>query len=642
VSQLLRRLLVVAAGLLALAPAAHAGVQALQPFPTDLQTVVDPSQPTGLRVNLPLPNCTTNPSDCADVAVLNGLDGFNLQPRVSVPFSGPIDLSTVSDSTVRLYDTSCLVCAPVGIDQTVWEPAANTLHFEPDRFLKEGTTYVLVVTSGLKDASGHTIAPMTFPGSSKVSHALGLVARFLHVTAASVFTTQTATNDLVAIRRHLDATAPPAATIEGTFPVLGTSIVFHRQVGTASFSDSALPVTALLAVPPGVGSIVFGSYPSPQYENAARVIGTTPSVQSTETIQFSLFLPSTSEPPGGYPVAVYGHGFTDNKNGSPFALASSLAAQGIATIAINVVGHGGGAAGTLIVTSGSTTTTIPAGGRGIDQDGNGTIDSTEGVNAAPPFTLVSNRDGLRQTVIDIMQLVRVIHAGGIAHLSPARIYYFGQSFGGIYGTILLGVDPLIRAGVPNVAGGPIVEVARLGGFRPLVGIGLLSRVPSLYNAVPNAPLFTNFVENMPLRGLPILVDTTPGASAIAENLDRNEWAQNAGNPVAYASRIKAPVIFQFAKGDRTVPNPTTTAILRAGNLAARATYFRNDIAGPGGTQLYANPHTFLTSIPALSAFQAQAQIATFFATDGAVTIDPDGAGPVFETPIAGPLPEGLN
>jgi hypothetical protein len=97
-----------------------------------------------------------------------------------------------------------------------------------------------------------------------------------------------------------------------------------------------------------------------------------------------------------------------------------------------------------------------------------------------------------------------------------------------------------------------------------------------------------------------------------------------------------------------VPNPTTTAILRAGGLADRATYFRNDIAGPGGSQLYANPHTFLTGISTadpLAAFkipvalEAQAQIAAFFASGGTTTIDPDGAGPVFETPIAGPLPE---
>ena len=82
-----------------------------------------------------------------------------------------------------------------------------------------------------------------------------------------------------------------------------------------------------------------------------------------------------------------------------------------------------------------------------------------------------------------MQLVRVIETGGMdvggdgfTDLDPARIYYFGQSFGGIYGTIVLGVEPSLRAGVPNVAGGPIIDVARLGGFRPLVAAGLAAVV----------------------------------------------------------------------------------------------------------------------------------------------------------------------
>jgi hypothetical protein len=42
------------------------------------------------------------------------------------------------------------------------------------------------------------------------------------------------------------------------------------------------------------------------------------------------------------------------------------------------------------------------------------------------------------------------------------------------------------------------------------------------------------------------------------------------------------------------------------------------------------------------AAQAQGQIAHFFATDGADTLDPDGPGVQFETPIMLPLPETLN
>ena len=48
------------------------------PFPSDRVTVAEPANLTGLRVNLPLPDCDSRPSDCADLRVVNELDGFNL------------------------------------------------------------------------------------------------------------------------------------------------------------------------------------------------------------------------------------------------------------------------------------------------------------------------------------------------------------------------------------------------------------------------------------------------------------------------------------------------------------------------------------------------------------------------------------
>ena len=71
------------------------------PFPSDRFTVADASQLTNRRINLPLPDAASRPSDYADVSVINTLDGFNLQPRLSIPFSGPIDVTTVN-STHRL------------------------------------------------------------------------------------------------------------------------------------------------------------------------------------------------------------------------------------------------------------------------------------------------------------------------------------------------------------------------------------------------------------------------------------------------------------------------------------------------------------------------------------------------------------
>jgi len=121
------------------------------------------------------------------------------------------------------------------------------------------------------------------------------------------------------------------------------------------------------------------------------------------------------------------------------------------------------------------------------------------------------------------------------------------------------------------------------------------------------------------------------------------WAQIRNQPLPCAGA--KPVLIQFAKGDQTVPNPTASAILRAGDLTDRTTYFRNDLAFAANPAVSKNPHTFLTNVvgPGASfAIGAQLQIATFFASNGTVVIDPDGAGPFFEVPIVGPLPEVTN
>src|SRR5262245_40224925 len=93
------------------------------------------------------------------------------------------------------------------------------------------------------------------------------------------------------------------------------------------------------------------------------------------------------------------------------------------------------------------------------------------------------------------------------------------------------------------------------------------------------------------------------------------------------------------------PNPTTTALLRAGDLADRATFYRHDLAVAESPTLPRNPHQFLilVDVPAVRpiALGYQTQIATFFASDGTEIIHPEPSR-FFETPIAGPLPEGLN
>src|SRR3989442_5660648 len=136
------------------------------PFPSDLFTVADSHHNTRRRVKLPKPDCVACPSDCADLDVINTLDGFNLQPRLSIPFSGPIDVSSVSSSTVFLVRLGDVHGGRsrhvVGINQVVWDPATNTLHAESDEFLDQHTRYLLVVTDGVRDTAGHRVRPGAF------------------------------------------------------------------------------------------------------------------------------------------------------------------------------------------------------------------------------------------------------------------------------------------------------------------------------------------------------------------------------------------------------------------------------------------------------------------------------------------------
>jgi hypothetical protein len=685
------------------------------PFPSDRFTVFDSQQLTGLRVNVPLPNCGTNPSDCADLTLVNQLDGFNPQARLSIPFDGAIDVSTVNSSTVFLVQLPSAFAfgqnnnegnifhgfTPniIGINQIVWDPASLTLFAESDQHLDQHANYLLVVTDGVHDAGGNPVAAsadfrnLDADGSADAqlrayrqalrslidNGTLNKIAPGLdkkHIAAASLFTVESITATLESIRQQVKAAAAPAVNFNlGTggektvFPVnTVTGLTWNVQaltVGPLVPTSLNAALGALQVFPGSVKTLAFGKFSGTHWQNANVFIPQVPTTQSvpaqgTEDIFFNLFIPSGPRPTNGWPVVIFGHGFTDSKQGAPFAVASTLAHNGIASIAINVVGHGFGPNSTLTVKQGTTSTTFLEGGRGFDQDGNGQITSAEGSSTffASPQGTIGSRDALQQTVANLMELVRAIQGGvdadgdGLPDLDANRIYYSGQSFGGIYGTIFMGIEPDIRAGVPNVPGGSIIDIVRLSpSFQLLLTQALAVRVPSLLNAGP--PIFFN--DNSPLRNLPPVTNTVPGAVAIQTVEDTSRWLGQAGDPVAWAPFIRKnplpgdvakSVIIQFARGDETVPNPTATALIRSGDLKDRATFFRNDLAFALGVGFGKNPHTFLTNIGgtlpvATVAIGAQSQIGVFLATDGALTIDPDGPGPLFEVPIAGALPEDL-
>src|SRR3954451_15239245 len=250
----LRGLLVVAA--LAF-PSAACATSAGQPFPTNLYTTPDPAQVTGLRVDLPTAGCSG--SDCGELAVLDKLDGFNIQPRISIPFTAPIDFSTVSSSHIFLVGPGGQV---VGINQAEWEPAANALHVESDQQLAQSTTYLLVVSRGIHDATGRPLDATAFRHDLNFGQTKDVAKKAYRkalidalpaamaggveaddIAAASLFTTQSITPIADKIRASLtggrvdfnlgtagERTVFPLATV--------TSVVTQRQTGTDSFQTS--------------------------------------------------------------------------------------------------------------------------------------------------------------------------------------------------------------------------------------------------------------------------------------------------------------------------------------------------------------------------------------------------------------------
>jgi hypothetical protein len=626
------------------------------PFPSDVFTIPDAAHNTGRRVNLPYPDCTIQRSDCEDLDVINTLDGFGLQTRISIPFDGAIDPNTVTTESVRLISLGNRLGREedkndrvVGVNQIVWDTFTNTLHVESDELLAQHTRYALIVTNGLRDTSGRPVEAAddfrrfrhTVRGEYKqalleaIHAARHLGVDEFDIVVGSVYTTQSITSVMQRIRDQIKADTPAPANFalgpNGERAVFNladvTSIAWnqHTRVSPPGFTPAAIDLTVLRYIPNAVGAIAYGVYASPEYRVPGEYIpavGTlteTPPAQGYNQLHFTLFLPSGPPPAAGWPVAIVGTG--GDQHFATGAVAAMLASHGIASIGINAAGNGFGPLGTLAINliDGSSLAIRDA-GRGIDQDGDNVIGLTEGASAAAPRTwTIGVRDSNRQNAIDLLQLVRVIEVGmdvngdGPPDLDPHRIFYLGNSAGAMYGAIFLALEPNIYAAVEGVPGGLSPEHGRWAPGRRanFFGPQLRDRIPSLLNA-PGITMIDgvtinppHFDENKPLRDQPPVTNTVNGATDIQNAMELHEWGQQSGqSPLPWAGLLReAPLpgvlpkslLIIFGRGDQNAINPGTSAILRAGNLADRSVHYRHDLAFAEAPTVPKNPHFVITS-----------------------------------------------
>jgi hypothetical protein len=656
------------------------------PFPTNYFTLADPAQKTGLRVALPVDNCQSPTGDCAELNLLNQLDGFHLQPRITVKFTAGINPDTLRDGIFLVWmETAWSRPFELGsagkitpVNQLQWDPTTNTAYAKPDQPLEQGRLYAVLVTNGVKDWNGQSVTAsdgftactagaVTTPYCLDLRRALQTAPAF-RVVGGSVFTTLSATSWLESAAAATRS-APPDFQRTAAAPVLNAadvrSFTWRQQISASpsgDLFDYAIPITGDILTQGGVGRIAFGSFKSPRFLVAPGIIPQTPTASpvtmpaQSDEIFFHVFLPSAPPPPGGYPVLLAGHGLGDSRFGIPFVMALSFAKQGYAVVAMTAYGHGFGPRSVLRVTTASSILDIPAPGRASDVDGDGSYASFEGCVMLQPGTPAGIRDCLRQTALDYTALIRALRTGidfdgdGRPDLNGHNLAYYGQSLGSYYGSLLTAIEPALPVSVLNVGGGSAVEAGHWSPtIRLLLTFYMLRRRPLLLNAG------LGFDDQYPSRYQPVQVFNVPGAPAIGEVLDRLEWLEAQGAPFAFAPLFKSAtpagqfikrVLFQIAQGDQTVPNPANSLLIRAANLRENTVLYRHDLARAAAPELSANPHGYLawfisdgTARAIAIASLTQAQI--FIASGAEIVPDVDSAmRAYFEIPAF--LPETPN
>ena len=412
------------------------------PFPTDLRR-----SGTGLDLTgFPNPGRSSLLSDYL-IAMRSGQPGFGLASALYANFTGPVDPATLTAATVLLIDLASGERVPLQLkyfpQATLFLPTATVaalpLFGAP---LRTARSYALVVTAGVRDASGNAVTadPAMSDALRGAGAAATVTAPFVAFAAAhadfreravlaSVFTTQDAGAVLVRLRASVHATPLPAAAgLAYLAPTTQPPRPYHLFTGTFPVPNFQLGAPPYLAAG---GALSFDASGNPL-------------VVRTESVRFALTTPAGPAPAGGFPAVLYAHGTGgDDLSFEREGIGGDLAARGIATISMDQVLHGPRNPGCDYTHPGAAYQSCVG---------------TAYFNFLNPF---AGRDNTRQGAADGFQLLRLarglqipapIHPEGIAvSLSPQA--FLGHSQGGLTGAPFLAGEPELRAAVLSGTGG---------------------------------------------------------------------------------------------------------------------------------------------------------------------------------------------
>jgi hypothetical protein len=646
---------------------------AVVPFPTNLLL----SGTTDLTLNIPV----ANPNDFSNPQVaLNALDGWGTVTPWSTTFNAaPNPTTVVHGQTVRLFEVS-LTGPGGGVTGIVREltpgaefvatmASATNLVIVPTRPLKQLTSYMAVLTNGIRDARGNDATPdqayflakRTSPlcvngqstdpllpsatacaleplrqltNSQEAAAAAAGIPRN-NIVLSWVATTQSITPVLQAVRSQVQP-SPMVAVNTGmnTSIVPGLLPTADIYVGTIDLPYYLLPPSAQNPTGPlnGFWKAAPGAYVPPFNQIPLNPTSTNitfanpfPVANATVRVPVLITVPNANSgqtrPASGWKVAIYQHGITSARS-TLLAAASTLALQGFVGVAIDLPLHGlppghpfhagnfpalGATERTFNVDYINNQTGAP----GPD----GVVDDS-GAHFINLGSLLTSRDNIRQAVSDLFVLAASVpfldlDNNGSPDVDSAHMSFVGISLGAMVGTSFLALEPTVNHGLLSVPGGGIAQL--LNGsptFGPRIRAGLAAA-----GVQAGTPEFDQF-----LGATQIVVDSA--------------------DPINYGfASAQNAILFHEVVGDgagnlpdQVVPNTVAGAPL-SGSTPLRAVLGLSRIAATtqnangvrGFVQFTAGGHTSLLDPgPSLAVtVEMQTQMAGFVASRGTAVIVSD-------------------
>ena len=536
-------------------------------------------------------------------ATLRELSGFGTVSPVFFYFDGEIDPASLPSTpaasvrdgaSVFLVDVdpgspSAFMRVPARFDvEEVTDPSTGTgsiwqLAVRPDdgHPLAEGRKYAAVLTRGLRDASGASVASdpdfaavrdaATRPSETLLAEAHDRYAPVLdsledrgvprdEVVGIAVFGVQNVAGGLRDARTRVwELAAPTVALTE----VIAAGAELDARLGAPAMDVPGLDVEGGVAHG-SIGFVVHGSFDSPWllsdrehvHGRFRRDADGRLSVGRFDRVPFTLVIPRTADVTA-LRVVLFQHGLGGERS-NVMGFADALARAGYAVLAIDAPFHGLRVPRPTPDDANRFTGAREPDGFGDVTGGEVVADFAgilDGAGELVSFHPVYLRDTLRQAVVDLMTSVRLVREAAawdevraadpsLAELgfAPEEIAFVGNSLGGIIGTMLTALEPEIGAAVLAVTGGYLLRIIV---DSPPFNMGYL---PQLFPLVGIDPADVDYADYHPVY--------RPETAILQTLMDR-------GDSINYGETLRGrpiDVLMLMAQDDETLNNVATESL----------------------------------------------------------------------------------